>query len=591
MRVTQTMLTNNTLRHISQGYDNLGRIQDQLTSGKKITRASQDPVIAMNGMRHRTEVAEITQFKRNVNESYQWLNQADSALDEVTQALQRIRELTVQAANDTYDKSQRANIAKEIIQLNDHIASIGNTQVNGRYIFNGTNTQTPPVDLTKLNNFRNMPTEVSERSVEQVIDNVGNPFGLDGSTIEYDNQTFIADLSGFDVAAGDEITISFPETNELPEATFTAIVDENGQIELSGEEVNQYFNYYYENNGELEDVILELPGGDTIPFIGDGTVDDAGGELRREAPINVSFPADQIAANLSDDINLDTDRDTVYLQTDHGKIKLDLVDGNYVASIDDNFEDYRDGGLIDQAEILVEKPQFNFEFKAEVDTDKNVDLNNYYVTAEINGREHRFIYVGDADGNGVFKNERPIYSNLSLEQLEEKISKPSIGNEKEDLVAVQLKPDASPTSTNIDEVNMELLKGVSMSANIKPQNAFSSSFFADLQEMVEEISDLGDDLEDGEAHEILSGYLGRLDGHIDSVVAERAELGARTNRIELMEWRIMQQEVTAKRILSENEDADMEQVIIDLTTQESVHRAALSAGARIIQPTLMDFLR
>ena len=89
----------------------------------------------------------------------------------------------------------------------------------------------------------------------------------------------------------------------------------------------------------------------------------------------------------------------------------------------------------------------------------------------------------------------------------------------------------------------------------------------------------------------IASFLGKLDTHMDNIVNARAELGARQNRIELMEDRIDFQEVTAKRMLSDNEDADIEQVITDLTSQESVHRAALSVGARIIQPSLMDFLR
>jgi len=82
-----------------------------------------------------------------------------------------------------------------------------------------------------------------------------------------------------------------------------------------------------------------------------------------------------------------------------------------------------------------------------------------------------------------------------------------------------------------------------------------------------------------------------LDGHINNVVNERADLGARMNRVELIEDRLSTQEMIATENLSENEDAEMEKVITNLKTQESVHRAALGVGARIIQPSLMDFLR
>ena len=51
------------------------------------------------------------------------------------------------------------------------------------------------------------------------------------------------------------------------------------------------------------------------------------------------------------------------------------------------------------------------------------------------------------------------------------------------------------------------------------------------------------------------------------------------------------QEGIAKKQMSENEDIDYEKVITEMLTQESIHRAALSVGARIIQPSLVDFLR
>jgi flagellar hook-associated protein 3 FlgL len=89
----------------------------------------------------------------------------------------------------------------------------------------------------------------------------------------------------------------------------------------------------------------------------------------------------------------------------------------------------------------------------------------------------------------------------------------------------------------------------------------------------------------------LTGYLDKLDNHLTHLLGVRAELGARMNRIELMEDRIDGQQVIAEKMLSDNEDVDLEKVITDLKTQESVHRAALAVGARVIQPTLVDFLR
>ena len=63
------------------------------------------------------------------------------------QALQRMRELVVQASNDTYDESQRKSISEEISQLKEHLVEIANTKVGDKYIFNGTDTLSKPINL------------------------------------------------------------------------------------------------------------------------------------------------------------------------------------------------------------------------------------------------------------------------------------------------------------------------------------------------------------------------------------------------------------------------------------------------------------
>lgn len=88
-----------------------------------------------------------------------------------------------------------------------------------------------------------------------------------------------------------------------------------------------------------------------------------------------------------------------------------------------------------------------------------------------------------------------------------------------------------------------------------------------------------------------SDVLGKLDAQIDNILKERSELGARMNRMELSQSRLDDLVVSTTSLLSNEEDADMSQVIINLKSEENVQRAALSIGARIIQPSLLDFLR
>lgn len=68
-------------------------------------------------------------------------------------------------------------------------------------------------------------------------------------------------------------------------------------------------------------------------------------------------------------------------------------------------------------------------------------------------------------------------------------------------------------------------------------------------------------------------------------------MGVRLNRIEMMTNRLEDQDANVKKMMTNNEDVDIEETIMNLIMAENVHRIAMSSGARIIQPSLMDFLR
>ncbi len=82
-----------------------------------------------------------------------------------------------------------------------------------------------------------------------------------------------------------------------------------------------------------------------------------------------------------------------------------------------------------------------------------------------------------------------------------------------------------------------------------------------------------------------------VDADIDNVSRVRSDLGARSNRLELTSNRLESDSINFTKLMSENEDVDMAETIIKLQNEENVYKASLSGGARIIQPSLIDFLR
>ncbi|MFB7641202.1 flagellar hook-associated protein FlgL [Peribacillus butanolivorans] len=144
MRVTQSMLTNNMLSNLSRSYEKMGKLQEQVSSQKKFSKPSDNPVAAMMGMGYRINLNQIQQYTSNISEATNWIDSTDDAISEAVSAMQRIRELTVQASNGTYEGEQLKNVAEEIKQLKEHLITLGDTQIGGKYIFNGQDTNVRP---------------------------------------------------------------------------------------------------------------------------------------------------------------------------------------------------------------------------------------------------------------------------------------------------------------------------------------------------------------------------------------------------------------------------------------------------------------
>jgi flagellar hook-associated protein 3 FlgL len=147
MRVTTLMSSRATLRDLNDGLSRLTRLQNQLSSGKQITRPSDDPYGTSRALSLRGELGGLDQFQRNVDDGTGWLNTSDTALGQMSDVLARVRELLVDGGNDTAGTAARSAIADEIDQLAESVKQEANVQYGGRYVFSGTATDTPPYAL------------------------------------------------------------------------------------------------------------------------------------------------------------------------------------------------------------------------------------------------------------------------------------------------------------------------------------------------------------------------------------------------------------------------------------------------------------
>lgn len=147
MRVTQGMMNNQLLRNISTNLYRMNDHQNQLSTGRKINKPSDDPVGMSFGLRYRSELAANEQYESNVDAAVSWLDYTDSMLGQANSVIQRVRELAVKGANGANPQEALDAIASEVEQLYSQLVTIGNSQFNGKYVFNGQKTDIPPYQL------------------------------------------------------------------------------------------------------------------------------------------------------------------------------------------------------------------------------------------------------------------------------------------------------------------------------------------------------------------------------------------------------------------------------------------------------------
>ncbi len=133
------------VRNISERQVALSSLQENLTSGKRVVRASDDPNSAAIAERALTRISRIATDQRALASQVNAITQAESTLGGVTEALQRFRELTVSAGNGTYGPTERKTIAMEMQGLRDQIYALANSEdSNGQPFFSALGSALKP---------------------------------------------------------------------------------------------------------------------------------------------------------------------------------------------------------------------------------------------------------------------------------------------------------------------------------------------------------------------------------------------------------------------------------------------------------------
>lgn len=159
LRVTQGMMHMQLMRNLNRNLTQMEQLQQQTTTGRKINKASDDPVGITYSVRYRAEISANEQYQKNVDAALSWLEFNDTVVSQAGDVLQRVKELATQGATGTNPDIALGNIKSEIEQLKQQLMNIGNSKLNGKYVFNGEQLDQIPYDTSDTMNAKNVESD------------------------------------------------------------------------------------------------------------------------------------------------------------------------------------------------------------------------------------------------------------------------------------------------------------------------------------------------------------------------------------------------------------------------------------------------
>lgn len=211
MRVTNQMMTNSFLRDMNRNLNNLSKLNKQLTTGKEISKPSDNPFKTARIMQMYSDISANKQYNENIKDTINWLDTTDVALEQIGNSFQRVRELMVSSGNASYGSDELKAIKDEINEKVNEIGQILNTNFDGKYIFGGTKSSSKPVGVNIVdgnNSLSFIDKSGNDTADENILNQINSKLVVEisqGVNMEYNVNA--KEILNFKDASGNEIDI------------------------------------------------------------------------------------------------------------------------------------------------------------------------------------------------------------------------------------------------------------------------------------------------------------------------------------------------------------------------------------------------
>lgn len=527
MRITNTMMINNSLANIAVNKNQLSTLDTQMSTKKKINRPSEDPIIAIRALRLRSSLNEVTQYlEKNIPDANSWMKVIQGALEEGENVVSDLYKNCNQGATDSYSTEQRATLADDLQNLKETYYDQGNVDYAGRYVFSGYRTD------SRLTFASEAEADNYSYSITQGLtaDNFDTKYVYSNPVDVTDLESYInstAAIPDVDRAEVYRMRLAYSDTdsNTIPvlqyqktDASGKLVTDADGNPVM----VNVADKYPIKSTTDEN----AIPGDDEILYNANtGELifgKNAYLETRNQKNLNVTYSKTNFDKG---DVKPEhyfmcvrTDRDAKALADKNGTAYTPITYNEELAA--DNY------GMLDkQLEYMV-----NFSQKIRVNSSASQCF-NIYLGRDVDDLSSTVSTVSDIET-----------AQAKLKQMKE-----------------------SPMYAN-DEAAQKRIE--------------------ELSEVLDNQFDLAKD----SMQEVFDAGVTKMQNYDQENRKQQADIGNRLSRLELNESRLTEQQTNFKELKSKNEDVELEDAMINYYSAELVYNSSISAASKVVRQSLLDFL-
>lgn len=568
MRITTKVIQNNSLRNINTNKLLQDKLSQQMSTEKKVNRPSDDPIVAIRSLRLRTNVNQITQYyDKNAKDADSWLEVTEGALESMNDVITDMYDKCVKGSNEDITLEDRKIILTALEELRNEVYATGNSDYAGRYVFTGYRTDTPLTFLEDTKEKYNITEQLDATKIDSVT------YVETGDILEINGTNFSKnDALGKPVAIGNEQEVEDTEVHRIRLAYKDLFYDDADPNNLQGVPKIQIWkeNQVNPNTGKLEAVY-----------------EDLGTKLAAEnPPITVSTEV----VSMYDDPNpytlvKDDPKDTA---DDANRNKVVLIKETGELLLGDNI--YKTlVNLKDDPTTTTNEGEIRINYDKEDWKERDLMPEHYFActtvkpaptaadpdaTRTVFYNADYLLGISDEDKQ-VIEYDVGLNQAIRVNTTADEVFHHAIGRDVEDLI------NSMEESIKMEEQVGKLKK--MLEENTDPDNVeIMEQNLAAAEKALVYVRE--------KTQKLFEGGITKMQEHLDVLNFAVTENGTRGQKLELVTNRLMSQKTNFETLKSENEDIDLTDVAIRLSSAELTYSAALMSTGKVMQNTLMNFI-